>query len=218
MLPRTLLRNFFPAGAALVLLLIASTPVTASAGVYQWVDDAGTAHFTDDPGQVPDAHRAAATEARRRDAARLTEEAVEGQPPGETAPAPPVVSPAPEDEAGKSTAGNGEEDEPALTPLQEAVAETGGDVDNHGHDKQYWQDRRQFWEQRLEVSQNLLDETRREFNLTNQRYDRREYKKLKALRERMAELETDVVQAQAMLDGGLAKDARRAGAQPGWIR
>ncbi len=199
MLPRTLLQKFFPAGATLVLLLLVFAPVTASAGFYQWVDDAGTVHFTDDPGQVPEAHLEAATEARHREAARLTEEAVEG-------------------ETGKFTPGNGEEDEPALTPLQEAVAVTGGDVDNHGHDKQYWQDRRQFWGQRLEVSQKLLDETRREFSLTNQRYDRREYKKMKALRERMAELEADVAQALAMLDGGLAHDARRAGAQPGWIR
>jgi hypothetical protein len=52
----------------------------------------------------------------------------------------------------------------------------------------------------------------------NQRYDSREYKQMKLLRERMDTLEGEIAKAQEMLGGGLAREARKAGAPPGWVR
>jgi hypothetical protein len=205
-------RKALLAGAALfpallvMLLPFAVDPARGNA-VFRWKDDQGILHFTDDPTTIPEKYRGKSEQEMRREASPVIEQAVEEVPAND--------APANDAPAEEETAPAEEKGSPAF---QEALEATRSDVDNLGHDKQYWQDRRQYWERRLASSEALYAETRREFNLTNQRFDKREYSRLKALRDRMRALEGDIAQAKAMLDGGLAQEARRAGAQPGWVR
>lgn len=225
------------AGAALLgTFLLLSLPLTDGSAfgqaVFRWKDNAGVLHFTDDFSSIPAEYRRKSAEETRREATPLTEETLEGpeakapaddgkarapkvrahEPgsPGAPAPAKPPKAPGAATDAapGKS----------APTGYTKALKASRLSVDNLGRDKQYWQDRRTYWERRLATSEALYAKTKREFNLTNQRFDKKEYTKLKELRERMRALETAIADAKAMLDGGLAREARRAGAQPGWVR
>lgn len=47
-------------GILIVLILLCFSPMANAADVYQWVDDQGVTHFTDDPGAVPDDYRSEA--------------------------------------------------------------------------------------------------------------------------------------------------------------
>ena len=165
---------------------------SASGGsVFSWTNDQGTVGFTDDPSRIPADYREQSEARLRRESTPVREE---------------------KDEK-KETAEKRE-----VSPYVKVIEATPIAVDNLGHDKPYWQNRRKYWERRLETSEALLAQTKREFGTTNQRFDKREYAKLKELRARIRETEADITRAKAMLGGGLAQEARRAGAEPGWVR
>lgn len=192
-------------------------PRTASGeAVFRWTDDQGTVGFTDDPSRIPAIYREQSEAKMRRESTPLRAEKTEEPTKAEDAAKPrvPLVSleNIPVDEKKESAE---KREVSAYDKVLEAMPVA---VDNLGHDKQYWKNRRKHWERRLETSEALLARTKREFGLTNQRFDKREYARLKELRERMRETEADIAQANAMLDGGLAQEARRAGAEPGWVR
>jgi hypothetical protein len=198
-------------------LLLAPGSVSGQA-LYRWVDENNVIHFTDDPGRIPQKYRQESTEELRRESSKLTEE------PAKAPSAAPGKKERKQAEAG-TTEGEGEAedqtDEAAgseASPYSAAVGQAGQEVDDLGHDKAYWQDRRRYWEDRLAVAQRLHAEEEREFYRLKRRYRTREYKDVKAVRKRMLELEATIAEAQEMLASGLASEARKSGAPPGWVR
>jgi hypothetical protein len=143
----------------------------------------------------------------------------------ETAEAP-TAAPGPQapQQAQPGTTGEGTDEEAGEAAEQEgspyaaAVQQAEQEVDNVGRDRTFWQDRRRYWEDRLAVNRRLHDKTKREFYLLNQRFDSKEYKEMKTLRERMRQLEAAIAEAEEMLQTGLAREARKSGAPPGWVR
>jgi len=199
------------AGAAfapLILAFILILPGSAArAQVYRWTDAQGVTHFTDRAENVPPG----STESVEQTQPQEKQAAVPPAPPGETKPERESEKPEVPSEA---RADSDNEAAPAVQPP--AMPDVA--LDHFGRDETWWRDRRKFWEQRLSDAQRLHDEARREFSRANQRYDSREYKQMKLLRERMEALEKEIAGAQEMLGGGLAREARKAGAPPGWVR
>ncbi len=187
------------AGAAFAPLILASILIlpgsAARAQVFRWTDAQGVTHFTDRAENVPPG-------------STLSVETT--QPEEKQASVPPAPS--------SETKPTQEPDEPEAPAAVQAPATPDVTLDHFGRGETWWRDRRKFWEQRLGDAQRLHDVARREFSRANQRYDSREYKQMKFLRERMASLEKEIAGAQEMLGGGLAREARKAGAPPGWVR
>jgi len=198
----------------LIVILLAFAPMAASgaaaAGIYRWTDAQGVIHFTDSPETIPPEYRSVEEKP-----------ASSGAPAATTGSAPAATEPE-KTRAAKAESGRAKEDNtaaPETSPsAEEATKAPGVTLDNFGRDESYWRDRKQFWEQRLSDAEGLYRDTRREFNRVNTRFDKREYRQMKVLRERMRLLEKEIAEAQGMLEGGLAREARQAGAPPGWVR
>jgi hypothetical protein len=202
-----------------LLLLVASVlafDAPARAATYRWTDAKGVMHFTDNPDAVPPEHRQGgspgAAPVPRGD--RPSFGMVVGKPPA----AQKQDAKAGTESKAASDADGADAGKASESPYEKAAKTPGVELDNFGRDETYWRGRRQFWEKRLEDAQRLHDEARREFYLANQRFDSREYKQMKALRERMRMLEEEIAKAQGMLHGGLEREARKSGAPPGWAR
>jgi hypothetical protein len=196
-------------------LLLSPGPASGQ-GTYRWVDEDNVIHFTDDPGRIPPEHRQQSAEELRRESSKLIEEPAEAPTaaPGPKAPQqaqPGKTGEGTDEEAGEAA---GQEGSPYAAVVQQAEQE----VDNVGRDRTFWQDRRRYWEDRLAVNRRLHDKTKKEFYLLNQRFDSKEYKEMKTLRERMRQLEAAIAEAEEMLQTGLAREARKSGAPPGWAR
>ena len=197
-----------------IVILLAFIPMAASgaaaAGIYRWTDAQGVIHFTDSPETIPPEYRSAEEKP-----------ASSGAPTAATGSAPAATEPE-KTRAAQAESGGAKEDNATAPetspPAEEATRAPGLTLDNFGHDESYWRDRKQFWEQRLSDAQGLYRDTRREFNRVNKRFDKREYRQMKTLRDRMRAIEKEIAEAQGMLEGGLAREARQAGAPPGWIR
>ncbi len=196
-------------------LLLYAGPASGQA-IYRWVDEKNVIHFTDDPGRIPAEHREQSAEELRRESSKLTEEPAEAPAaaPGKKAQQQAEAGTPEEDAEEQTDEAAGQEGSHYTAAVQQAAQE----VDNLGRDKTYWQDRRRYWEDRLAVNRRLHAETKREFYLLNQRFDSKEYKDMKALRERMRQLEAAIAEAEEMLASGLAREARKSGAPPGWVR
>jgi hypothetical protein len=209
------IRILWIGGVLLSALLLASRPGLAQP-IYRWIDAGGSVHFTDDPGTIPPEQREASAEEQRRESSKLIEK-TDASP----AAAPPAkVTTLATTETAQA---GGDETDPedatkAISPYRAAVRKAEEQVDNVGRNKTFWQDRRHYWENRLAVSRRLHAEARREFYLVNQRFDSKEYKRMKALRQRLRRLEVNIAEAEEMLATGLAREARKAGAPPGWVR
>ena len=210
----------FSGRAALRLALLFLPPLlfsvapTLAQDSFRWVDEQGVFHFTDDPYRIPVQFRAASLREAGGDVRSPVDEPQdtsagleEGKYPGMIAPRKQMVE--------------GDDDAPPEkggSPYEEVQPTTTDQFDNQGNDKSFWQSQRQYWENRLKMSRQRYAEARRKFNLTNQRFDKKQYKELKTLRALMRQLEIDIAQAEAMLENGLAREARKAGAPPGWVR
>ena len=202
---------------ALVIILLALVPagaLGASGSVYRWTDALGVIHFADSPEKIPPQYRAVEEKPpASTDSENATSKGVTTEPAVQPEKQATVMKEPPEETKAKEEPAKAE-----AAPSVEAAPAPDVRLDNFGRDETWWRDRRKFWEQRLADSQRLYDETRREFSRVNQRYDSREYKQMKLLRERMKTLEGETAKAQEMLGGGLAREARKAGAPPGWVR
>jgi len=214
-------------GAAIAPLLLASILILpgnmARAGVFRWTDAQGVVHFTDSPENIPPEYRAVEVKPPAGPGAPSaaladSDNAPSKSTPGEPAAAQPENQAAVQQEPSEETKAKEEPGDAGAAPSGYAATTQGATLDKFGRDETWWRDRKTFWEQRLADSQRLYNEARREFNRVNQRYDSREYKQMKLLRERMETLEGEIAKAQAMLDGGLSREARKAGAPPGWVR
>ncbi len=205
-------------GAAIAPLLLVSILILPAravrADVYRWTDAQGVIHFTDSPGNIPQEFRNAPSGEAETDSPEPAVNRPESGPPGTK----PDQQTAPSKETSGGASSQDAPEGEKTSPHDEAANSPGVTLDNFGRDETWWRDRKKFWEQRLSDARRLHDETRRQFNRVNQRYDSREYKEMKLLRERMEGLEKEITKAQEMLGGDLAREARKAGAPPGWVR
>lgn len=210
----------FSGKAALRLALLFLPPLlfsvapTLAQDSFRWVDDQGVFHFTDDPYRIPVQFRAASLREAGGDVRSPIDEPEDTSAVVEERTDPEVIEP-------RKQMVEGDDDAPPEkkgSPYEEAYRDEKAEFDNQGNDKSFWQSQRQYWENRREMSRQRYAEARRKFNLTNQRFDKKQYKELKTLRALMRQLETDIAQAEAMLEKGLAREARKASAPPGWVR
>ena len=201
--------------APLLLVSILILPARAvRADVYRWTDSRGVIHFTDSPENIPREFRSAPSGTAETGSPGPVANPPESGPPGTK----PDEQTAPSEESSGGASSQEEPQGEKTSPYDEAVKSSDAVLDHFGRDETWWRDRKKFWEQRLSDARRLHDETRRQFTRVNQRYDSREYKEMKLLRERMEGLEKDIAKAQEMLGGDLAREARKAGAPPGWVR
>lgn len=114
----------------------------------------------------------------------------------------------------------------AQTDRGEGVRGAAGDpilaqeeVDEQGHDRQWWMDRIQEWKKRRGEAQQQLDRATEEiqglplFPPVPEREQRRA-----ALREEIQTAKEQIQEADRMLNEQIPEEARKAGAPPGWFR
>jgi DNA repair exonuclease SbcCD ATPase subunit len=166
-------------------------------GVYKWVDEKGTAHFTDDLSLVPDKYR---------------DQVSETKPQRERVPPPPVESP-------KSI---GKEQE--TQPPSESASE---EKDLLGRGEEWWRAAAKEWNQKLETAQNNYERTYNEWKSKEQELESSKFKpdslkrklkvEVKALEEKTRDYEKQVEEAKNMLENVLPQRAREYRANPDWL-
>jgi hypothetical protein len=195
---QSVLNNLGPSLA--VLLVIASGAVAG--GVYQWTDDKGAVHFTDDPGKIPKKFHHTVLELSPPD------------PPEKDQP-PKGVS---EEEEIESEA------TPEASPKREPAPESSlvapsEPVDFNGHNREWWRQRVQEWQaKKTDAQAKLADAQER---LGQERFLNATTGNMKRIQDISAEVskyEADLKEAEHMLSEGLSDEARRAQAPPGWLR
>jgi hypothetical protein len=186
----------------LVILMLLSFPLFAVAGeVYQWVDDQGVAHFTDNPDAVPEDYRGAA-EIREMDEAPVTESPRESQ---------------------------GQQGEEILAEEEEFFAEEEGilvEDDLKEKDEEWWRERAEKWRKRVQSAYDNYERIRlrynemaTEFNNSKDAKKRDELKvELDKMQIEMKELTAEVDQAKKMRDKVLPSQAKKAGKPLEWVR
>ena len=93
------------------------------------------------------------------------------------------------------------------------------DVDDQGHDREWWQKRVQEWERKKVGAQQQLARAQEEIKAiplippTPERTQKRE-----ALRLEIQTSQAQIEEAEQMLNEKLPEEARKAGTPPGWLR
>lgn len=190
-------------GLALVVMVAVSGGAIAAGGVYQWTDEKGVVHFTDDPGKIPKKFHHSVQELRPPD--KEEEKAPKG---------------IPSEEEGIES-----ESRPASPPKAESESNRrpqalpSDPVDFHGHNQEWWRQRVQEWQQKKTDAQaRLVDAQER---LGQERFLNATTGNMKRIQDISAEVskyEEEVREAERMLTDGLPDEARRAQAPPGWLR
>jgi hypothetical protein len=180
----------------LLSLVLVLAPPAGAAGVYQWTDADGASHFTDDPSTIPQRFRGTVRQLRPPDAPsepkNRPSEDPEFEPPAESQ-LEPVAEP----------------DGPPPAPSEP--------VDARGNTREWWRERIQEWQKKKADAQAKLADAQtrlaRERFLNTGGYDRE-----REISEEISRYEKQVREAETMLTEGLADEARKAQAPPGWLR
>ncbi len=152
-------------------------PVVAAV-YYEWTDDAGVVHLTDNLAELP---------LRYRD--RVRELPVPDQPPSR-------------------------DDQPSAVPQPPSPPSAPtADVDFRGHDRQWWRQYLQDWRGRKATAEQSLAEARDRYNRLYS-----SHQSLGDVRREIEQYETDLREADRMLNDVIPDEARKAGAPPGWLR
>lgn len=94
-----------------------------------------------------------------------------------------------------------------------------GDVDDQGHDREWWQKRVQEWERKKAEAQQQLARAQEEIKaipLIPRTAERTEKKE--RLQTEIEISQAQIEEADRMLNEELPEEARKAGAPPGWLR
>jgi len=177
--------------------LLFSSVLAFGQGAYKWVDEKGTAHFTDDISLVPERYR---------------DQVLETKPPREAGPPPSTESP-------KRI---GREDEIQSTP--EPVSE---ETDLLGRGEEWWRATVKEWDEKLENARENYDKAYKEWKSKEQELEASNFKpdslkrklkvEVKALEEKVKDWEKRVEEAKNMLENVLPKQARDHRANPDWL-
>ncbi len=167
-------------------------------GVYKWVDEKGTAHFTDDLSLVPEKYR---------------DQVIETKPQRKPAPSP----------AGEPSKSIGKEKE--IEPAPESAPE---EKDLLGRGEEWWRATAQEWDEKLDTARKNYENAYNEWRSKVQELESSKFKpdslkrKLKtearALEEKVKGWENQVEEAKNMLENVLPRQAREYRANPDWLR
>ena len=169
--------------------------------VYKWVDEKGTAHFTDDLGQVPEKYRPQ----------------IQKEKPLKELPPVPPISP------------SSMEPPKPMEPGKEAGAvPRPGQKDALGRGEEWWRARATEWNQKLKTSQRNYETTYNEWKSKEQElqasiskpdsFKRKLKAEIKALEEKVKDWEKQMDEAKNMIENILPKEARDYRANPDWLK
>ena len=169
--------------------------------VYKWVDEKGTAHFTDDLGQVPEKYRPQ----------------IQKEKPLKELPPVPPISP------------SSMEPPKPMEPGKEAGAvPRPGQKDALGRGEEWWRARATEWNQKLKTSQRNYETTYNEWKSKEQElqasiskpdsFKRKLKAEIKALEEKVKDWEKQMNEAKNMIENILPKEARDYRANPDWLK
>lgn len=171
---------------------------TFGQGVYKWVDEKGTTHFTDDLSLVPE---------------RYQDRVIKATPPKEPAPPPSLESP-------KSTMGEKE--------IQSAPESASEQKDILGRGEEWWRAIAEEWNEKLKAARENYEKAYSEWKSKQQELETSQFKpdslkrKLKAetraLEEKAKDWEKQMEEAKNMLENVLPKQAREYRADPDWLK
>jgi len=187
----------------MLFILVAITILPFVAGgqeTYQWVDEKGTVHFTDDIGQVPEKYQ---------DQVKEKKTPKEPAPSPSPAPSSPIKSP--RDKA---------------RPAPDAADAEKKDILGRG--EEWWRDQASEWKQKLikaqkdyEAAQAALkakDKELEEAKFKPKSFQRKLQDESKVLEQKVNEQKKQVDEAKNMLEKGLPRQAEEYRADPNWVR
>ena len=167
-------------------------------GVYKWVDEKGTTHFTDDLSLVPE---------------RYQDRVIKATPPKE--PTPPLSPESP-----KSTSGDKE--------IQSAPESASEQKDILGRGEEWWRAKAEEWNEKLKAARENYEKAYSEWKLKEQELETSKFKpdsvkrklkvETKALEEKAKDWEKQMKEAKNMLENVLPKQAREYRADPDWLK
>lgn len=167
-------------------------------GVYKWVDEKGTTHFTDDLSLVPE---------------RYQDRVIKATPPKE--PTPPLSPESP-----KSTSGEKE--------IQSAPESASEQKDILGRGEEWWRAKAEEWNEKLKAARENYEKAYSEWKLKEQELETSKFKpdsvkrklkvETKALEEKAKDWEKQMKEAKNMLENVLPKQAREYRADPDWLK
>jgi hypothetical protein len=169
--------------------------------VYKWVDEKGTVHFSDDLGQVPEKYR------NQVQKEKLSKE------PSPVHPLPPSPTEPPK----------------PMEPGKKAVPASGpGQKDALGRGEEWWRAKVIEWNQKLKTAQRSYEITYNEWKSKEQElqasiskpdsFKRKLKAEIKALEEKVKDLEKQMEEAKNMIENILPKEARDYRANPDWLK
>jgi hypothetical protein len=167
-------------------------------GVYKWVDEKGTIHFTDDLSLVPE---------------RYQDRVIKATPPKE--PTPPLSPESP-----KSTSGEKE--------IQSAPESASEQKDILGRGEEWWRAKAEEWNEKLKAARENYEKAYSEWKLKEQELETSKFKpdsvkrklkvEAKALEEKAKDWEKQMKEAKNMVEDVLPKQAREYRANPDWLK
>jgi hypothetical protein len=190
----------------MLFILVAMITLPFIAGgqeTYQWVDEKGTVHFTDDIGKIPEKYQ---------------DQVKEKKIPKEPAPSP---SPAPAPSRSPS---------PSIRPPQgKASPEPSVEKkDILGRGEEWWRDQASEWKQRLIKAQKdyaaaqaalkAKDKELEDAKFKPKSFQRKLQDESKVLEQKVNEQKNQVDEAKNMLEKVLPKQAEEYQADPSWVR
>jgi len=185
-------------GLIIIAGLLFSSVLAFGQGVYKWVDEKGTVHFTDDLGLIPERYR---------------DQVLKAKPPEEPASPPSMESP--------KSMGGGKE----ITSTPESVSEQ---KDILGRGEEWWRAIADEWNEKLKTAQQNYENAYSEWKSKEQELEASKFKpdslkrklktETKALEEKAKDWEKQMGEAKNMLDNVLPKQARDYRANPDWLK
>lgn len=181
--------------------------VPASADIYRWVDDKGVENFADGEWKVPEKYRQKSRVIREPKAIPL-----------------PAERPTPAETEGSSG------EKPRVEPAKdkgtvEKEKAASGPVDSQGHDEAWWRERVDTLKKKKVELEKELASVEAKLGVYGQHAVRlgqgatpeqqQDYVKMAVRRD---EIKKELADVDYQLTNGLADEARKAGAPPGWLR
>jgi len=169
--------------------------------VYKWVDEKGTAHFTDDLGLVPEKYR---------------ENIQKEKSPKEPTPSQPTSPPSIETPKGMEA-----EKEPGTAPGT-------GQKDALGRGEEWWRAKAIEWNEKYKTARRNYEMAYSEWKSKENELEASKFKpdslkrklkaEIKVLEEKARDWEKQMEEAKNMLENVLPKQARDYQADPGWLK
>ena len=169
--------------------------------VYKWVDEKGTAHFTDDLGQVPEKYRPQ----------------IQKEKPLKELPPVPPISPS-----------SMEPPKPMEPGKEIGVLPGPGQKDALGRGEEWWRAKADEWNEKLKTSRRNYEITYNERKAKEQEletsiskpdsFKRKLKAEIKALEEKVKDWEKQIEEAKNMIENVLPKQARDYRANPDWLK